>query len=96
MDNKITIESNAKVGDVYIGTDGLRFGKKFAVDINGNVGEIDGLKYKIAGAIKKKMDIILVPEANYEAAKKIVKENNYKVELVKVSTLQEAINYLTK
>ena len=42
------------------------------------------------------MDIILVPEANYEAAKKIVKENNYKVELVKVSTLQEAINYLTK
>ena len=66
------------------------------IDIEGNVGEIDGIKYKIAGAVKDKMDIILVSPANYEEAKQVIKENNYDIELVKVSTLQEAIEYLTK
>lgn len=66
------------------------------IDINGNVGEIDGIKYKIAGAVKDKMDIILVSTYNYEEAKKVIKENNYDIELVKVSTFKEAIDYLTK
>ena len=64
--------------------------------INGNVGEIDGIKYKIAGAVKNKMDVILVSPYNYEEAKKVIKENNYDIELVKVSTFKEAIHYLTK
>ena len=66
------------------------------IDINGNVGEIDGIKYKIAGAVKNKMDVILVSPYNYEEAKKVIEENNYKIELVKVSTFKEAIEYLTK
>lgn len=66
------------------------------IDINGNVGEIDGIKYKIAGAVKDKMDIILVSEANYQEAIEVVKENNYDIEIVKVTTFEEAINYLTK
>ena len=66
------------------------------IDALGNVGEIDGVKYKIAGAIKNKMDVILVSPYNYEEAKKVIKENNYKIELVKVSTFKEAIEYLTK
>lgn len=66
------------------------------IDINGNIGEIDGIKYKIAGAVKDKMDLILVSPYNYEEAKKVVKENNYDIELVKVSTFKEAIDYLTK
>ena len=66
------------------------------IDIEGNIGEIDGIKYKIAGAVKDKMDVILVSPFNYEEAKKVVKENNYDIELVKVSTFEEAINYLTK
>ena len=66
------------------------------IDIEGNVGEIDGIKYKIAGAVKNKMDLILVSPYNYEEAKKVVKENNYKIELVCVKTFEEAINYLTK
>lgn len=66
------------------------------IDINGNVGEIDGIKYKIAGAVKDKMDIVLVSPYNYEEAKKVIEENNYDIELVKVSTFEEAINYLTK
>lgn len=66
------------------------------IDVLGNVGEIDGVKYKIAGAVKNKMDVILVSPYNYEEAKKVIKENNYKIELVKVSTFKEAIEYLTK
>ena len=66
------------------------------IDIDGNVGEIDGVKYKIAGAVKNKMDVILVSPYNYEEAKKVIKENNYNIELVKVSTFKEAVDYLTK
>lgn len=66
------------------------------IDIDGNVGEIDGIKYKIAGAVKDKMDVILVSPYNYEEAKKVVKENNYDIELVEIKTFEEAIQYLTK
>ena len=81
------------------GTDLLK-GRNIAgtgtIDIDGNVGEIDGIKYKIAGAVKDKMDIVLVSPYNYEEAKKVVEENKYDIELVEVSTFEEAINYLTK
>lgn len=66
------------------------------IDIEGNVGEIDGIKYKLAGAVKNNIDIILVSPYNYEEAKKVVEENNYKIELVCVKTFEEAIEYLTK
>lgn len=66
------------------------------IDIEGNIGEIDGVKYKIAGAVKDKMDVVLVSPYNYEEAKKVIKENNYDIELVEVSTFKEAIEYLTK
>ena len=66
------------------------------IDIDGNVGEIDGVKYKIAGAVKNNMDIILVSPYNYEEAKKVIEENKYDIELVKVATFKEAIDYLTK
>ena len=66
------------------------------IDIEGNVGEIDGIKYKIAGAVRKKMDVILVSPYNYEEAKKVVKENNYNIKIVKVNTFKEAVEYLTK
>ena len=66
------------------------------IDADGYVGEIDGVKYKIAGAVKNKMDIVLVSPYNYKEAKKVVEDNNYKIELVEVKTLEEAINYLTK
>ena len=81
------------------GTDILK-GRNIAgtgtIDVEGNVGIIDGIKYKIAGAVKNKMDIVLVSPHNYEEAKKVVEENNYDIELVEVSTFEEAINYLTK
>ena len=45
---------------------------------------------------KDDMDIILVSPYNYEEAKKVIEENKYDIELVKVSTFKEAIDYLTK
>ena len=66
------------------------------IDINGNVGEIDGVKYKIAGAVRNKMDIVLVSPYNYDEAIKVVKENNYKIKIIKVNTFKEAVDYLSK
>lgn len=64
------------------------------IDINGNVGEISGIKYKIIGAVKKRADVFLVPYENYEEAKEVVKNNNYNIKLVCVKTFNEALNYL--
>lgn len=64
------------------------------IDINGNVGEIAGVKYKIMGAVRKGMDVVLVPSANYEEAIKTKKDNNYDIEIVKVEKFSDAIEYL--
>ena len=64
------------------------------IDMEGNVGEIGGIKYKVMGAVKNKMDIILVPSANYKEAMKVKKEKKYKIKIVEVKTFQDAIEYL--
>lgn len=66
------------------------------IDANGNVGEIAGIKYKIIGAVKDGMDVVMVPSDNYEEALEVVKDRNYDVELVEVKTFKDAINYLSK
>ena len=73
-------------GDIIIGTG--------TIDENGNVGEIDGIKYKLLGASKKKAKIFLCPQENYKEAIKVKKDNNLKIEVVKVKTLNDAISYL--
>ena len=64
------------------------------IDINGNVGEIGGIKYKIIGAVNNGMDVVLVPSNNYEEAKKVVSENEYDIEIVRISTFNDALEYL--
>lgn len=64
------------------------------IDVEGNVGEIDGIKYKIMGAVKNHMDVVLVPSGNYEEAKKVVEERDYDIEIVEVKTFEDAISYL--
>lgn len=66
------------------------------IDIEGNVGEIGGIKYKIMGAVKEKMDMVLVPSANYQEAKELVEERNYDIEIVEIKTFTDAIEYLSK
>lgn len=62
----------------------------------GKVGEIGGVKYKLIGAVNSKADIFFVPKENYEEAKKIKEENNFDIDIVSVSTLTDAVNYLKK
>lgn len=75
-------------------------GRKIAgtgtIDNLGNVGEIAGVKYKLMGADKADMDVVLVPSENYEEAIKIKNENNYKMDIVEVKTFKDAIEYLKK
>lgn len=64
------------------------------ISADGSVGEIDGIKYKIMGAAKNKMDIVFVPSANYEEAIKTKEKYNYKINIIKVDNFSEAVEYL--
>lgn len=67
-----------------------------SIDINGNIGEIGGVKYKLIGAVKEKADIFFVPYENYEEAIRVKKENNYDIDIILVNKLEDAVNYLKK
>lgn len=64
------------------------------IDGDGNVGAIGGVTYKLAGAVKNKADIMLVPEDNYEEAYNYKKAHNFDIELVSIAKFDEAIEYL--
>ncbi len=75
-------------------TKGLKIAGTGTIDREGNVGEIAGVKYKLAGAIKNKADIFIVPSANYEEAIKEKKKNNYKIEIIKADTFENVLKIL--
>jgi len=64
------------------------------INIDGEVGEIDGVKYKILGAYKKKADIFICPEENYEEAIEVKKEFKLDIRIEKVKTFDEALEVL--
>lgn len=64
------------------------------ISSDGTVGEIDGIKYKIMGAVKNNMDLVFVPTANYEEALEVKNKYGYDIEIIKVDTFKEAVNYL--
>lgn len=75
-------------------TNGLNIVGTGSINSDGTVEEIGGVKYKALGAAKNKADIFLVPKENYEEAIKIKEKRNLDIEIVSVSTLKDAINYL--
>ncbi len=64
------------------------------IDIDGNVGEIGGVKYKVMGASHDKADIFFVPKENYDEAIETKKKYKYDIDIVKVEKLEDAIKYL--
>lgn len=81
------IEEDITQGKKIVGTG--------TIDRYGNVGDIGGVKYKILGAAKKGAKIFFIPAGeNYEEAKKVVEDNNLKLELVPISTFDEALDFL--
>lgn len=75
-------------------TKGLKVAGTGSINSDGKVIEIDGVKYKIAGAVKKKADVFIVPEKNYNEAIKLKQKNNYKIKIIKAITLKQVINEL--
>lgn len=76
------------------------FGKKIAgtgtISVNGSVGAIGGVSQKIVTAIHNNADVFLCPKANYnEAYETYIKTLGHeKMELICVSTFEEAVNGL--
>lgn len=64
------------------------------INLDGTVGEIGGVKYKVMGAVKEGADLFLVPEGNYKEAIKVKKEKGYDIEIVSVKTFSDAVRYL--
>ncbi len=75
-------------------TKGLKISGTGTIDLEGNVGAIGGVKYKLSGAVKNKSDIFIVPADNYEEALKIKKKNNYKIDIIKAETFEQVLNEL--
>ena len=76
-------------------TKGLKIAGTGTVNPDGTIGQIGGIEHKLKGASHAKADIFLSPgEQNYEDAKKYLEENNLKIKLIKVETIDEAINVL--
>ena len=83
--NRITDYDIIK-GDIIAGTG--------SIDENGIVGDIDGVKYKLKGAVKNKAKVFIVPSGNYDEALKLKEEKNYDIELIKADNLHNVIENL--
>ena len=78
-------------------TNGLTIVGTGTIDLDGNIGSIGGVEYKLKSAVKEKADLFIVPnDENYKEALKIKKENNYNIEIIGVSTFDEVIDYFDK
>lgn len=83
--NKITKFDLTK-GDIISGTG--------TIDQYGTVGSIDGVKYKLAGAVKKHAKVFIVPTGNYKEALYEKEKNNYDIEIIEADTLHNVIEKL--
>lgn len=82
------VEEDITKGKTVIGTG--------TIDVEGNVGAIGGVKYKLIGAVRKNADVFLVPEDNYEEAVEVKNEKGYDIRIISVSTLDDALTALLK
>lgn len=80
------VETDITKGKKIVGTG--------TIDINGNVGEIGGVKYKLIGAVKNKADIFICPEENYEEAISVAKDKDYDIKIISAKTFDEALEKL--
>ena len=76
-------------------TNGRKIAGTGTIDYYGNIGAIDGLKYKLIGAVKNNIDIFIAPAGeNYDEAKKLVQENDYKIKLIEAKTFHQVLSDL--
>ena len=75
-------------------TGGMKIVGTGTIDIEGNVGEIGGVRYKLIGAVKNDADLFICPEENYEEAMSVKEEKDYDITIISVSTFLETIEKL--
>lgn len=81
-------------------TKGYKIAGTGTMDSEGNVGQIGGIRHKIVAAHKADVDIFFYPkdintnDTNEQDIKDEVEKEGYDIEIVPVSTLEEAIAYL--
>ena len=64
---------------------------------DGEVGEIDGVKYKLRGAVKNKAQIFIAPSGdNYKEAVKEKKKNSYKIKIIEAKNFKQVLEELAK
>lgn len=84
--NMLTEEDLTK-GHTIVGTG--------TIELDGTVGSIGGVKYKLAGAVKKKAEIFLVPAGeNYEEALELQKKEQYDIQIIPIGHIDDALEYL--
>lgn len=79
-------EEDVTAGRTIVGTG--------TIALDGTVGEIDGVKYKLLGAAKNDADIFLCPVENYEEAIEVKNEFDLDIKIQGVATFDDALNYL--
>lgn len=76
-------------------TKGLTIVGTGTIDEEGIVGDIAGVRYKVIGAAKEGADIFFVPSGeNYEEAIKVKNEKKYSIDIIPVTTFDDALSYL--
>jgi len=73
-------------------TGGRRIAGTGTISLDGTVGKIDGVQQKVIAAENNNADLFLVPEENYEEARKVT----HKIPLVPVKSFDEILDYLEK
>ena len=77
-------------------TKGYKIAGTGMINEDGSISEIDGIKYKLNGAVNNKCDIFLAPSGNnYKEAVKEAKKNNYKIKIISVNSFDEALEKLS-
>lgn len=73
-------------------TSGRRIAGTGTVNLDGQVGKIGGVRYKMMAALEAEADLFIVPAENYEEAEAA----NIDLKIIKVETIDDIIKYLEK
>ena len=75
-------------------TRGYKISGTGTIDEEGNVGEISGIKYKLAGAYKKGSQIFICPTGNYKECEYEKNKNKYNIKLIEGDNFNNVLKVL--
>lgn len=76
-------------------TKGLKIVGTGTIDFNGVVGQIDGIKYKLKGAVKEDADVFLAPSGkNYKECMDLKRKEKYDIKIIEVKDFYSVLSSL--